>query len=154
MHFAIPQQFEFLTGSTTILFSGTTLKTIYLMHLLNKCVIEYEHEKQAFFLNSEVLKQLYGKSYKFYPEYLIQNNFIFKKRRYSATSHESNLYSFCAATISILHFRLKDYILEKKLKRLFDKNLKRVPTLDTTIPVDIRKRLLKDLKSVEIDCDS
>lgn len=154
MTLAIPQQFEFLTGSTKITFSGSTLKTVYLMHFLNKCFIEYSYENKSFNLNSDILRQLYGKHYKWYVDYLMHYKFIRIVKFYSTTSHTSNLFELCNPKLKVKFHIIKNYILKKKLKRMFDKNLSKVSQIETNIPIDIRKKLLSDLKSITLDYDS
>ena len=151
MHFAIPVQFQFLTGSTKITFSGETLKSINLMHLLNKCSTEYFNEHDEFPLNSTVMKQLYGKNYTLYIEYLIQQNFFHKTRNHSTAQHISNRYTLNSSNLNIFHYLTSDYLLQKKLKQIFKKNLAEIPKAKTTIPIDIRKKLISDLKSITLD---
>jgi len=154
MHFTIPAQFEFLTGTTKINFSGSSLKTAYLMHLLNKCSIEFGNERKGFFLNSTVLKQIYGKYYIRYIEYLVHHDFIHKVRNYSTTEHTSNLYALNDKKVSLKHHVIKDYVLEKKLKKSADTNVSMISSLKTNIPPDIRKKLITDVYGVELDYDS
>ena len=154
MHVAIPVQFEFLTGTTKITFSGSSLKTAYLIHLLNKCSMEFGNGRNGFFLNSKVLKQIYGKYYKRYINYLIQHDFIHKVRHHSTTEHTSNLYALNAKSLSLKHYIINDYILERKLKKVQSEYISTVSVLRTTIPVDIRQKLVKDVYEVELDYDS
>jgi len=124
------------------------------MHLLNKCFIEYTHEKVAFFLNSGVLKQLYGKHYKRYIDFFTQNQFFHRIKKHSTTDHTSNLYELNDPNMTVNFHKNENYILKKKLKRIFEKNEHCTTEINTTIPYDIRKKLISDLKSITLDCDA
>lgn len=151
MHFAIPIQFQFLTGSTKITFSGVTLKSINLMHLLNKCSMEYFNEHDEFPLNSTVMKQLYGRNYTLYIDYLIQHDFFHKTNNHSTAHHISNRYTLNFTTLNFFHHNTSDYLLQKKLKLISKKTIAEIPKAKTTIPLDIRKKLISDMKSITLD---
>jgi hypothetical protein len=86
-----------------------------------------------------------------YIEYLIENGFIEKTGNYSSHHVKSNKYKICEKLDDVVIYRSNDFVFDKKCRsRLAEKNGK-IRDIKSTIPVEIRTKLISDLNYITID---
>lgn len=149
MTFTLPKKYEYLTKTKKISHDGSNLLTIYLIHLIDHIIREYTYDELKVPLYSVVMKQIYGNNYSDYVKYLEETGFIKKDKKYSTIKHHSTLYRVTDRLSKVFVYRGYDYKLQKKLTNFYD-NLK-PQKVNSPIPVEIRQKLIDDLKSVTID---
>jgi hypothetical protein len=149
MTFTLPRRYQNLTKTNKITYKGNNLLTIYLVHLIDYIIREYTYDDLTVPLYSVVMKQIYGNQYSGYVEYLVDTVFIKEVKGYSTVKHTSTLYKLTDDLKGVFIHRKDDYKLKKKLTRYFENHnpiFKKSP-----IPMEIRQKLVDDLKSVTID---
>jgi hypothetical protein len=151
MTFTLPTRYEYLTKTKKTIFLGKNLRTIYLIHLIDHIIKEYDNFEPSIQLYSKVMKQVYGNLYSLYVDYLTESGFIEEVKGYSTVKHQANGYKLTDDLSGVIIYRSYDYILRKKLgKYISSQNPdKKV----SPIPREIRKKLINDLQSVTIDFD-
>lgn len=70
MTFTLPVRYEYFTKTKKIIFKGKNLRTIYIIHLIDHIIKEYDNLETSVKLYSKVMKQVYGNQYSLYVDYL------------------------------------------------------------------------------------
>src|SRR5271157_2725355 len=151
MTFTLPTRYEYLTKTKKITYKAKNLRTIYLIHLIDHIIKEYDNLESSVKLYSKVMKQIYGNHYSLYVDYLKETGFIREVKSYSTVKHQSNGYKLTDDLSGVIIYRHYDYILSKKLgKYLSAQNPEKKVS---PIPREIREKLITDLQFVTIDFD-
>lgn len=149
MTFTIPEKYRNLTMTNKIQHKGQNLLTIYIIHLIDYVIREYTYDDLTVPLYSVVMKQIYGNQYSLYVDYLVYTGFIKEVKGYSTVKHTSTMYKLTDDLKKVFIHRKEDYKLKKKLSNYYEKhNPLLVPS---PIPLEIRQKIVDDLKSVTID---
>lgn len=151
MIFTLPVRFDYLTKSTKINYEGKNLRTIYLLHIIDHVIKEYNNYEPTVPLYSKVLKQIYGNHYSDYIDYLVKTRFISKVKSHSTRSHTSTLYKLTDKLSGVMTYKKDDYILIKKLNKYYS-SLNPLTKI-SPIPKEIRHKLIDDLNYVTVDFD-
>lgn len=150
---------EELTGTRKIKYKGINLKTDYIMNIIHEVYLKYYFDRRrverelTFNLWSSILKEKYGEYYNYYINYLIDIGFIIMVCDY-VKGEKSRTYKMNREYyINIKQVEIKDKVLIKKHSKEYLK--KTYVTLNnSTIPVDIRAKLVDDLYDIKINYDS
>jgi hypothetical protein len=148
----IPKQFEYVSKCDIILYKDLKLKSDYLINIMHDLIMKYFFIGETTYnLSSLILKKKYGKFYNYYIDYLIENKFMFLVSNYYSGT-KSRTYRLNITTLDLMNVNIHDKILLKKFTQdyLYDDAL----TEKSSINMKIRKRLIDDLNSVEIDYNS
>lgn len=143
----ISNLFESIYTKKIINYNGHRLKTTFLINIIDMFINRYLFfNKDNIKLNSRILKHLYGNNYSKYIDYLVENEFIYLYKNYSA-GYRAKCYkltdiakqkTYLTANVSIpLRLKNKQDIM----------NAANVNDIDNTI-ID---KLIKDLYNVDID---
>lgn len=149
MTFTLPKRYLNLTKTNKISYKGKNLLTIYLIHLIDYVIREYTYDDLTVPLYSVVMKQIYGNQYSGYVDYLVETGFIKEVKGYSTVKHTSTKYKMTDDLREVFTYRKDDYKLRKKLSNYYEKH--NPLTVPSPIPIEIRQKLVDDLKSVTID---
>jgi hypothetical protein len=152
--FFCPDNYLYLNDEKTISFNGVTLKTSYLLSLINDILIKFQLDDDDVEINefcinlySKILRNRYGLHYKSYVDKLLDIGFIKLKSNYcagiKAKTYVLNWFDFD----SIKRVKVYDAILLKNSYKEYHRKL----NSNSPIDLDIRKRLVEDLESVKIN---
>lgn len=149
----LPLMMEQISLQKKIWYKNKNLKSAYLIDLVHGLILKYYFKKVNYYkLSSTVMKSRYGSNYNFYIDYLIDNKIIELVREYYVGSH-SRIYKLSEYVLKndMLRFENNEKILQKK-----DKNELTRKEEEDESPIDpiIRKRLISDLFSINIDYES
>jgi hypothetical protein len=149
MHVILPTEFSYLTKNPKIFFKKKTLKTDYIIHLINYCLI-YKDDTE-FPLNSTMMRHLYSKNYPLIVKYLVSKDFIRKVRNHEAGAN-SRIYTVCFPfTCFTTPFQLFNHFLKDKWEKHQKHFILSLPELKTSILPELRKPLIDNLYQVDID---
>lgn len=154
LHF-VPSEFEYLTHQKKIVYKDINLKTSYLISIIHELLIKYYFSNTVdikFNLSSLILKKRYGANYNFYINYLCDNGFISLVSKYyvgkKTNSYKINLKS----VYNVYRWKNTDRLLIKKTINKFETSITEKD--QTTIPVDIRIKLIQSLDKIDIDYEN
>jgi len=161
----IPNKFEYLNNTKTIIFKDVKLKTSYIINIIHEIILKYyfsnnnyidfgPNEDITFNLWSMILRKNYGMHYNLYIDYLIETGFISMVSNYYS-GKKARTYKMNNDDIdinSIKKIKITDNILIKKNSKEY---LMRSMAEYNNSPIDIsiRKRLIEDLYYVKINHD-
>lgn len=146
----LPKEFEYLLDQKTITHSGYTLKTDYLVNMMNELVVKYLfNNDESYNLWSTLLKRRYGKTYNIYIDYLLEKKFMKLISNYYV-GKKAKTYKLNITTLDITRCKVYDKTLLKKYNKDY---LYRTFTSEqeSPIPLNLRKKLIDDLYYVDID---
>jgi hypothetical protein len=153
MYQFIPKKFEFLTKTKKIKFKKINLKTDILINICNELIIKYFcTDDIKFNLWSILLKKKYGKYYNYYFDYLLEKEFIFRISNYYV-GKKARTYKI---NFKMLEDIIRCFITDKILLKKYSENYLNQSFLyinKSPIELEIREKLVEDLKYVEIDYD-
>jgi len=150
----LPKEFEYLTKTKKVDYKEYKLKSDFLINIMHELILKFyfsENQEVKYNLWSSILRRKYGKTYNIYIQYLVDNKFFdFVSNYYVGKKAKS--YKLNITTLDIIRYKATDNILLKKHKKDY---LIRTFTAqqESTIPIDLRKKLIDDLYHVEIDYD-
>jgi len=154
--FFCPDNFTYLSKTAYIDYNGKQLKTAILLNIMNDIIIkfqlntddDYDVDDYEFNLYSKILLQRYGKFYKNYIDFLVEKSFIKMKSNYYVKKKARTYVLNWFDIDKLKRVMVYDNIINKRMNKDYFKN-----TLynDSPINVDIRKKLVNDLKYVSID---
>lgn len=149
----LPEILKPISGFKTIQFQNKKIKVAYLIDIVHNLMLKYYFKKEnSFTINATVLKQKYGHEYKSYVDYLIDNKIISMKCNYRAGVN-SRIYQLNPIIFKSKIHRIKndDKVLIKKYKKKVFDTIEFVDADKSSIPVEIREKLISDLFFVDID---
>lgn len=152
----IPRRFEYLTKDKKVSYNGKILKTDYIINLIHEFIIKYyfSNDIQSLKVNlySLILRKKYGMNYNYYINYLIDKNFIKMTSNYfvgkKAKTYQINYFDVG----ELMRVRIYDKILLTKYSKNYLEN-SITEYNNSSISIDIRRKLVKDIYSVTIDYD-
>ena len=161
LHYFIPQRFEYLTKVKKIEYDGVNLKTAFLINIIHELILKHYFTEDvelavfkdnSFNLWSLILRKKYGMHYSKYINYLIEKEFISlvsdyyvnkKSKTYKINNFDPNTIKQCV---------VYDTTLIKKSSREYIEN-SISNHMNSPIDEKMRKRLVDDIYSVEIDAN-
>lgn len=148
----LPKDFEYLTKVKIVIYKEYKLKTDFLINIMHDLILKFyfsENQETKYNLWSSILRRKYGKYYNIYIQYLIDNKFMSFVSNYYA-GKKSKSYKLNITILDIIRHKVNDKILLKKHKKDY---LVRTFTSekDSSIPLELRKKLIDDLYHVDID---
>lgn len=154
MYQFIPKQLEFLTKTKKIKYNGINLKTDILINICNELIIKYFcTDDIKFNLWSILLKKKYGKNYNYYFNFLIEKEFIFKVSNYYVGKKARTYKINYKMLENIIRCFITDKILLKKYSSDY-LNQSFLYVNKSPIELEVREKLVEDLKHVEINYDN
>lgn len=156
----IPPQLEYLTSTDKIKYKGINLKTDYLISMMNDFFNKYYSHKDdcidkenRFNIWSVIFREKYGTKYNYYVDYLRDKGLIVLISDYYRNKKARTYMINPEFLINIKRCKIDDNILMKKTSKEFlTKTL--VENNNSTIPLDIRYKLVNYLYEIELDVDS
>jgi hypothetical protein len=148
----LPESLIYLTVEKSFNFHDKKLKSSYVIDLIHNLLFKYFYSKEnSFNLSSIILKEKYGYQYNFYIKFLLDSKILIFVKNYQK-GKSCRIYKFNDTILGdkFLRFKNKDTILLKKRKTQILNNL---IENDTPINKELRKKLIDDLYSVDIDYD-
>lgn len=149
--YLIPLRFHYLKDIQKIEYNGLRLNTSYLLDIMSEGVMRYHlYGNRSYRLYSLILKEIYGKYYNYYMDFLIENKFIYissdycvdvKARTYSLYKNMLNE----SAPIDVF----PNKFTEKKKRLSFQH-----PEQHSPILAEVRNFLEDDIKRISIDHES
>lgn len=156
----LPEKFLYLTEEKKIEYKGITLKTEYLIHLINEMVEKYYFRKDdtldneiKFNLSSLILRINYTHRYNYYMNYLIDNDFIVLVSDYHVGTKTRTYRLDRDCLVHMRRVRITDRTLIKKNSREFLKKTY-LSLNNSPIPLGIREKVVNDLYDIKLDYDS
>lgn len=157
MKFFCPEKFIFLNKTPFIEYNGKMLKTSNLLNVINDIIIkfqlnanDYDVDDYEFNLFSKILLSRYGKFYKYYIDFLVDNGFMKMTSNY-CVGKKSRTYVLNWFDIDkIRRVTVYDNIINKRVSKDY---LRNILYSDSPIDINIRKRLVDDLKHVSINSE-
>lgn len=132
-----------------VLYNGSRLKTVNLVNLIDMFLNRYIYfSKDNIKLNSRILKWLYGSSYIHYINFLIDHDFIFLYKNYSA-GHKSKCYRLTDKVKRNGYLSVTIDIPQKLYDKTITLNLNNYAITDK-----LKNKLINDLYKINIDIDS
>lgn len=149
----IPKEFEYLNIKPKIEHKDILLKSCYIISLMHELIVKYYFTNELVFnLHSLILRKKYTQNYNHYLDYLIDNKFLFKISKHYAGKKACTFKINDIFLRDIIRVQVFDTVLLKKYKKdNIDESI--TEYVKSPIPVDIRKKLVRDLYSVELDYD-
>jgi len=150
----LPKEFEYLTKTKKVDYKEYKLKSDFLINIMHELILKFyfsENQEVKYNLWSSILRRKYGKTYNIYIQYLVDNKFFDFVSNYYV-GKKAKTYKLNITSLDIIRYKATDNILLKKHKKDY---LIRTFTAqqESTIPIDLRKKLIDDLYHVEIDYD-
>lgn len=147
----IPKRFDYLSKENKIFFNNQILKTDYLINIIHELIIKFLFTNDIYFnLWSILLKKKYGKHYNYYIKYLEEKDFIKLHSNYYATK-KSKTYKLNKDDLNdIVKCNVDDKFLLKKHSQDYLMNTF-LEINSSPISLDLRKKLVNDIYSIDID---
>lgn len=146
----LPESLLEISKNKNFTYKCQKLKSAYLVDIVHNLLLKYYFKKEnSFTLSSLILKDKYGYLYNYYIDYLKDNNIIKMEKNYLKGSN-SRIYSLNIDVINsnILRYQNFDKVL---LKKYLTKHLQYELDRNDLIKRNIKKRLISDLYSVQIE---
>lgn len=145
----LPEKLEDISKQKNIYFRSKKLKSTYIVDLVHSLLLKYFFKKDnEFVLSSVVLKDIYGKFYNYYIDYLVETQTLELKKNYSV-GKKSRIYRLSADIINskITRYINRDPVLNRKRikKQTLNENNK--------INSVLKLKLISNLNGVDIDYD-
>jgi hypothetical protein len=153
----IPKEFQYLLTTNKIVYKEINLKTAYLINIIHELLLKFYfnnsysniEDEIKFNLWSKLLKKKYGMTYNYYIDYLVEKQFIYFVSNYYKNM-KSKTYKLNVNYIqNITRCKTSDNILLKKYsKDYLNKSFTEIN--NSSIDIDIRRKLVDDLYTVQI----
>jgi hypothetical protein len=148
----LPEKLLTISEAKNLTFNGEKLKTSYIIDIVHNLLLKYYFRKEnKFHLSSLILKERYGYLYNYYINYLKNENIIILKRNHLKGSN-ARVYSLNESIFTGKIYRYKNYD-KVLLKKYLNKHVKYEIDNNTIIDSNIKKKLISDLYSVNIQYD-
>jgi len=148
----LPEKLLTISEVKNLTFNGEKLKTSYIIDIVHNLLLKYYFRKEnKFHLSSLILKERYGYLYNYYINYLKNENIIILKRNHLKGSN-ARVYSLNENIFTGKIYRYKNYD-KVLLKKYLNKHVKYEIDNNTIIDSNIKKKLISDLYSVNIQYD-
>lgn len=147
----LPKEFEYLTKTDKIVCNDTKLKTCYIINLMNELIVKYYFTNEIYFnLYSLILRRKYTHLYHKYLDYVVSTKFLSLVSKHY-TGKKACTYKLNIDFLdNVIRVKVYDTILLKKYKKEYiEESI--TEYVKSPIPVEIRKKLVKDLYSVKLD---
>jgi hypothetical protein len=148
----LPECLLEISISKNFQYKDQKLKSSYIVDIIHSLLLKYYFKSEnQFSLSSVILKDKYGYLYNYYIDYLKEHNIIKLKKNYLKGSN-SRIYSLNDHIINgkIFRYQNTDKIL---LKKYYTKHIQLELDRNNIIEKEIKKKLISDLYSVEIQFD-
>lgn len=148
----LPEKLLKISELKNITFNSEKIKTSYIIDIVHNLLLKYYFRKEnSFNLSSIILKERYGYLYNYYINYLKQENILHLKKNHLKGSN-ARIYSLNEDIFfgKIYRYKNHDKVL---LKKYVSKHLKYEIDNNTIIDSNIKKKLISDLYSVDIQYD-
>ena len=158
LSFFCPDKFIYLNKTPFIEYNGKTLKTSNLLNIIHDIIVkfqintddDYDVDDYEFNLFSKILRSRYGVFYKNYIDFLIENGFMKMTSNYFV-GKKSRTYVLNWFDIDkIKRITIYDNIINKRVSRDY---LRNILYSDSPIDINLRKKLVDDLKHVSINSE-
>ena len=149
----LPKILESFSTISHIEYKGQKLKTSYFIDIVHNLMLKYYFKKDnKFVINAQVLKDRYGYLYKYYIQWLVENNILHLICNYKAGKN-SRIYSLNDIIFRqrIKRHKNSDKVLIKKYKKKIFETIDFVDDVNSTINPLIREKLISDLFFVDIE---
>lgn len=154
LHF-VPKDFQYLTQQKKFSYKGVNLKSSYLISIIHELLVKYYFSNTIdikYNLSSIILKKRYGANYNYYIDYLCENGFMSLVSKYFV-GKKTNSYKLDTRSVyDVIRWKNTDKKLIKKSTYRFETTLTEMST--TSIPTDIRIKLIESLDKIDIDHDN
>lgn len=155
LHF-IPKNYQYLTQQKKIVYKGVNLKTTYIISIIHELLVKYYFSNTIdikFNLSSIILRKRYGANYNYYIDYLMSEGFISLVSKYFV-GKKTNSYKIIdiESVYDVIRWKNTDKKLIKKSEYRFETTL--TETSKTSIPNDIRVKLIESLDKINIDYEN
>jgi len=152
----IPLRFKYLIDDKFIIYEDKKLKTDYIINLLHELILKFFFTENINSLKinlwSLILRKKYGMYYSYYINYLIDEKFITMVSSYYV-GKKTKTYQINYFDINkVIRVNIYDKVLLKKHNRNY---LEQSITdfTNSPLPIDIRRKVVDDIFSVDIDYD-
>lgn len=146
----IPREFEYLTKTKIIQYKEQNLKTDYLINIIHELILKYYFTNEIKHnLWSLILKKKYGKYYSHYISYLLDYDFMTLISSYYS-GKKAKTYKLNITELDIIRTKIYDKVILKKHEKDYIFSLF-TSIQDSPIEMNMRKKLIDDLYSVNID---
>lgn len=149
----LPKILENISSQKLIFYKNKKLKSSYLIDIIHNLILKYYFKKDnSFNISSVILKEKYGSYYNYYIEYLLEIGAIQLTRNYQKGKN-ARIYKLSDKVLrgDINRYKNSDKFLLKKYINaisIVDENPNK---LKVGIDTDVKKKLVNDLFSVQID---
>lgn len=151
----VSKDFQYLTQQNKIQYKNINLKCSYLINIIHELLIKYYFNNNIdvkFNLSSVILRKKYGEHYNYYVQYLCDNGFMSLVSKYYV-GKKTNSYKLSTKNIyDVIRWKNYDKILLKKLKNRYETSITEMN--ESSIPPDIREKLINSLYKINIDYDN
>ena len=146
--YLIPQRFHYIKDIQKIEYNGINLNTSYLLDIMSESIMRYHtYGNRSYRLHSLILKEIYGKFYNYYMDFLIENNFIHIVSDY--------MVDLKARTYKLYPGIMNDTVPVDVFPNKFTEKKKRItfkhPEQHSPILSDVRGFLQSDITRISID---
>jgi len=156
--FFCPEKYVYLSKIPFLEYKDTKLKTSNLLNIIHDIIIrfqlntddDYDVDEYEFNLFSKILRSRYGKFYKNYIDFLVEDGFMKMVSNYYVGKKSKTYKLNWFDMDKIKRITVYDNIINKRMNKDY---LKNVLTTDSPIDINIRKKLVDDLRSITIDSE-
>ena len=148
----LPEKLLKISELKSITFNSEKLKTAYIIDIVHNLVLKYYFRKEnSFNISSIILKEKYGYLYNYYINYLKQENVLLLKKKHLKGSN-ARIYSLNEDIFigKISRYKNHDKVL---IKKYVNKHINYEIDNNTIIESNIKKKLISDLYSINIQYD-
>ena len=151
----VSKDFQYLTQQKDWTYKGVKLKTSYLIDIIHELLQKYYFSNAydiKFNLSSIILKKKYCEYYNYYIQFLCDNGFMSLVSKYYV-GKKTNTYKLNTKYVyDVVRYKNYNSFLLKKAKNRNEITITEMNS--STIPVNIRTKLVEDLNKIDIDYDS
>lgn len=146
--YLIPLQFHYLKDTPHFEYNGMKLNTSYLLDILSETIMRYHtYGNRSYRLHSLILKEIYGKYYNYYMDFLIENKIIYISSDYCVEVKARSYRIFPNVINNTAPIDVFPNKFTEKKKRLSFQ----YPEQHSPILSEVRNFLQDDIKRISID---
>lgn len=156
--FFCPEKYIYLSKTPFVEYKDKKLKTSHLLNIINDVIVkfqlntddDYDIDEYEFNLFSKILLSRYGKFYKSYIDFLVENGFMKMTSNYYVGKKSKTYVLNWFDIDQIKRVMVYDNIISKRIGKDY---MKTILYSDSPVDINIRKRLVDDLKHVSINSE-
>jgi hypothetical protein len=149
----LPKMLENISNQKIVIYKGQKIKSSYLIDIVHNLILKYYFKKDnSFNLSAVILKEKYGSWYNYYIEYLVEMGAIQLTRNYQKGKN-ARIYKLSDKILKgeISRYKNSDKFLLKKYVNAISIVDENPSKLKNAIDPEVKKKLVDDLFSVQID---